>query len=174
MLNDPLAGKGWPGMAQGRMRCAALGAALTAVTRERTQGRPRAAAACTGPSEQGQDLTGMSQRGSGGQGRPPSADAAMTAFLASSRFTAEPTPREIPARYTPRAGGRGCSCVLSGPELSNRPLIYTSERNASCVLSGSELSGWPPTSRRLTERETPPGIPQRAGRRECAMRTTWV
>ena len=120
MLNDPLAGKGWPGMAQERMRCAALGAALTAVTRERTQGRPRAAAAaCTGPSEQGQDLTGMSQRGSGGHGRLPRA-AATTAFLASSRFTAEPTPREIPARYTPRAGGRGCSCVLSGSELSGR------------------------------------------------------
>ena len=45
-----------------------------------------------------------------------------------------------PATYTPSAGRRGCPCVLSGPELSDRQLT-SSGRDASCAPPGSDPAG---------------------------------
>jgi hypothetical protein len=162
MPDDPLAGeKGWPGMAQGQTRGAALAAARAVAARERARDCPRLLAVFAGPSWQGQEPAGASRPAAepaadrrppapsrpaavvapvpclarAGRARPRCAAARMTAFPGSSRFAVEPLAREIPARYAPSAGRRGYSCVLSGPELSDRPLADTSRRNASLVVT---------------------------------------
>ena len=62
MPDDPLAeGKGWPGMAPGQMRGAALAAALAVITCERARDCPRALAVLAGPSRHGHELAGMSR-----------------------------------------------------------------------------------------------------------------
>jgi hypothetical protein len=75
--------------------------------------------------------------GAVGRVRPQRAAVTMTAFPAGSRLTAEPMAREIPAGCAPRAGGRGRSCAVSGPEFSDRPLTPQGG-NAPCAPPGSE------------------------------------
>jgi hypothetical protein len=100
-----LPGKGWPGMALGQMRGAALAAALVIVTCQRARHCPRVLAVCTRPSRHGLELAGLSRPAAeraAGQRPPASARPGAAAVMTISRFAAEPMLREIPLSM-PRA-----------------------------------------------------------------------
>src|SRR5690242_17909423 len=125
MPNDPLAGgKGWPGMAQGRMRAAALAAALAVPACGRARGCLRALVVLAGLSPHRQErvrmphpvakrpvnrrlptLSGVSPVfaevaavTSAKTATVASAPYLMTASLASSGFAVEPIGAEVPVK----------------------------------------------------------------------------
>jgi hypothetical protein len=157
-------------MAQGRKRGMALAAALVVITCARARGRPRLLAAPAGPSAEraiGRRLPAPSRptavapdshlAGGAGQVRPRRAAVTTAAFLASSRYTAGPRARNIPATCAPRVGGRenagqllpgtprrSASCALpGGGDPANCPLTDTPRRNEPCASSGANPADRP-------------------------------
>jgi hypothetical protein len=106
-----LPGKGWPGMALGQMRGAALTAACAVLTCERARERPRALAVLTGPSRHGQklaSLSGPAAERAVGLRLPASSRARAAAAMTVSRFTADRYCGKSSLGMPPSAGRRGC------------------------------------------------------------------
>ena len=109
-------------MAVRRMRGAALAAALAVITGERPRDCPRAPAVLTGPSRHGPE-PGMARpmaEQAAGRRRPALVRAGRGRRNDSLAIGCRADAAGNPATYTPSAGRRGCPCVLSGPEVSDR------------------------------------------------------
>ena len=185
-----LSGKGWPGMAHGRMHGAALAAALAVVACQRARDCPRALAVFAGPSWRGPELAGMPRPAAEGaaDGQPPAlsgpgAVTGMTAFPAA-RDSLQTRWRGRSPPGIPRApeGGVG-SCACSGSENAGR--CQVTDRGAESPIV--TLRGGSPTMRAIVSdrriaraasaggRARRGALPDDTTRKgEFAMRDTWT
>lgn len=109
-------------MAVRRMRGAALAAALAVITGERPRDCPRAPAVLTGPSRHGPEpgrRRPAAERAAGWR-RPALVRAGRGRRNDSLAIGGRADAAGNPATHAPSAGRRGCPCVLSGLELSDR------------------------------------------------------
>jgi len=170
MPDDPLAGgKGWPGMALGEVRGAALAAALVVVTCQRVRRCSRVLAVFARPSRHGQELAGLSRSAA-----ERAADRRPARLVQAGRgrrnddlaIRCRADAAGNPARHTPSAGRRvadACSVDLS-------PLVVTlrGDMHTFCAsVPDCGIARAPPTGGRAHRGALPADTTRKGGVRDA-------